>query len=93
MLKSLQNAAKKEGALVEIIAPKVGGVTASDGSWIEAAQKIDGGPSVLYDAVVLLPSDRWRQGIGRGSRRAGFRRGCLCASEIHRLRRGGRSPF
>jgi catalase len=56
VLKSLQSAAKKEGALVEIIALKVGGVTASDGSWIEAAQKVDGGPSVLYDAVVLLPS-------------------------------------
>jgi catalase len=47
---------KDEGALLEIVAPKVGGVQASDGSWIEAAQKIDGGPSVLYDAVALLPS-------------------------------------
>ncbi|MET0747984.1 MAG: catalase C [Rhizobium sp.] len=40
----------------EIIAPKVGGVTASDGKWLAAHQMIDGGPSVLYDAVVLLPS-------------------------------------
>jgi catalase len=57
ILQSLENALKKDGALLEIIAPKVGGVEASDGSWIEAAQKIDGGPSVLYDAVALLPSD------------------------------------
>jgi catalase len=57
ILQSLENALKMEGALLEIIAPKVGGVEASDGSWIEAAQKIDGGPSVLYDAVALLPSD------------------------------------
>jgi catalase len=56
-LESLKTAVKKEGALLEIIAPKVGGVEASDGSWIEAAQKIDGGPSVLYDAVALLPSE------------------------------------
>ena len=56
-MESLKTALKKEGALLEIIAPKVGGVKASDGSWIEAAQKIDGGPSVLYDAVVLLPSE------------------------------------
>ena len=34
----------------------MGGVEASDGSWVEAKQKIDGGPSVLYDAVALLPS-------------------------------------
>jgi catalase len=35
----------------------VGGVAASDGSWIEADQQIDGGPSVLYDAVALLVSE------------------------------------
>jgi catalase len=48
---------KKEGALMEIVAPKVGGVQASNGTWIEAVQKIDGGPSVLYDAVAVLVSE------------------------------------
>ena len=57
ILKSLKSALKEEGAMLEIVAPKVGGVEASDGTWIEAAQKIDGGPSVLYDAVALLPSE------------------------------------
>jgi len=56
VLKSLTAAAEEEGALLEVVAPRVGGVEASDGSWIEAEQKIDGGPSVLYDAVALLPS-------------------------------------
>ena len=56
LLKALTSAMTKEKALVEIIAPKVGGVTASDGSWITAQQMIDGGPSVLYDAVAVLPS-------------------------------------
>jgi catalase len=56
LLNALQAAVKKAGALTEIIAPVVGGVKASDGSWIEAQQMIDGGPSVLYDAVALLPS-------------------------------------
>jgi catalase len=46
----------EEGALLEIIAPQVGGVEASDGSWIDAAQQLPGAPSVLYDAVALLPS-------------------------------------
>ncbi len=58
MLKSLQTALKKEGAMIEFVAPKIGGVKASDGSWIEAAQRIDGGPSILYDAVALLPSNQ-----------------------------------
>ena len=35
----------------------VGGVEASDGSWIEADEKIDGGPSVVFDAVAVLLSD------------------------------------
>jgi catalase len=55
LLKVLQSAVKKEGATFEIIAPKVGGARLSDGSWVEADQMIDGGPSVLYDAVALLP--------------------------------------
>jgi catalase len=56
ILKALKAALNKEGATFEIIAPKVGGAKASDGSWIEADQMIDGAPSVLYDAVALLPS-------------------------------------
>jgi len=56
ILEALKAALLEEGALLEIVAPKVGGVEASDGTWIEAKQKVDGGPSVLYDAVALLPS-------------------------------------
>lgn len=56
LLKRLLSATKKEGAVLEVIAPKVGGVEAADGSWIEAKHMIDGGPSVLFDAVVLLLS-------------------------------------
>jgi len=55
VLKALKAALAKEGATFEIIAPKVGGAEASDGSRIEADQMIDGGPSVLYDAIALLP--------------------------------------
>jgi catalase len=40
-----------------VIAPAVGGVTASNGNRIEAQQKIGGGPSVLYDAVAVIPSE------------------------------------
>ena len=48
---------KAEGATVELVAPKVGGVTTSDGELVPAKQKIDGGPSVLYDAVAVLVAD------------------------------------
>ncbi len=56
LLQSLQKSLKKEGALLKLVAPHIGGVEASDGSWHEADEKVDGGPSVMFDAVVLLPS-------------------------------------
>ncbi len=54
LLKKLQTAIEKEGAVMEVVAPKVGGVEAADGSWVEARHMIDGGPSVLFDAVALI---------------------------------------
>ncbi len=54
LVAGLEQAAADEGALVEFIAPQVGGVELSDGRWIEAQQQVDGGPSVLYDAVAVL---------------------------------------
>jgi catalase len=57
ILKKLQSAIEKEGAALEVIAPKVGGVEAADGSWIGARHMIDGGPSVLFDAVALILSE------------------------------------
>jgi catalase len=56
LLKKLMTAFEKEGAVMEVVAPKVGGVEAADGSWIVAHHMIDGGPSVLFDAVALLLS-------------------------------------
>jgi catalase len=56
LVKSLKWAIEAEGASIEFVAPAVGGIEASDGIWIEAKQKIDGGPSVPYDAVAILTS-------------------------------------
>jgi catalase len=56
LLKGLMTAITKEKAVFELIAPKIGGVTASDGTWVEAHHTIDGGPSVLFDAIALLTS-------------------------------------
>jgi len=53
---SLVAAIAAEQANFEVIAPAVGGAKASDSSFIEVQQKIGGGPSVLYDAVAVLPS-------------------------------------
>ena len=55
-LAELTPAAEQAEVNVELVAPAVGGVEASDGQRVPADQKIDGGPSVLYDAVVVLAS-------------------------------------
>ncbi|HEY0234619.1 MAG TPA: catalase [Afipia sp.] len=57
ILKKLQSAIEKEGAVMEVIAPQVGGFEASNGDWMAAHHMIDGGPSVLFDAVALVLSE------------------------------------
>jgi catalase len=50
------DAAADEGAMLEVIAPHIGGAVLSDGKRVLPRQKVDGGPSVLYDAVAVLAS-------------------------------------
>ncbi|HET6526869.1 catalase [Sphingopyxis sp.] len=57
LFKALTKAVDSEGALFEVVAPKIGGVTLSDGTTVAARHKIDGGPSVLFDAVAILVSE------------------------------------
>ncbi len=51
---ALQDAFKKEGAMVAIIANHIQGAKLSDGTLLPADEKIDGGPSVVFDAVALV---------------------------------------
>jgi catalase len=56
LLNAIRRAVSSAGAALELVAPQIGGVTASDGAMHPAQQKVNGGPSVLYDAIALLPS-------------------------------------
>ena len=56
ILTALLDAIDKEGAVYEVVAPRIAGVTLSDGTTVAAKHKIDGGPSVLFDAVAILVS-------------------------------------
>ena len=55
-IKAVTDAAQKSAARVEIVAPKVGGVTTKDGKTLPADEMIAGAPSVLFDAVALVMS-------------------------------------
>ena len=67
LVNALIQAIKEEGATFEVVAPMIGRVETSDGSWIEAQQKIGRGPSVLYDAVALLLSEDGAQLLAQES--------------------------
>lgn len=54
---ALQSAAKAKGASTKVIAPKVGGVRLKGGKVLPADEKIDGAPSVLFDAIALVLSE------------------------------------
>ena len=53
---ALLKAVDAAGAIYEVIAPKIAGVTLADGTTVAAKHKIDGGPSVLFDAIAVLVS-------------------------------------
>ncbi len=57
LFETLQKEVKDEGAMLEVVAPQIGGVKDSKGQAIKAGQSVDGGPSVLYDAVAILVSE------------------------------------
>ncbi|HEY9236201.1 MULTISPECIES: catalase [Phenylobacterium] len=61
LVRGLIAAAEVEGAVAEVVAPHIAGVTLSNGGLLPAKQKIDGGPSVLYDAVAVVPSPEGAQ--------------------------------
>ncbi|MBP9838371.1 MAG: catalase [Proteobacteria bacterium] len=52
----LSRLSKAEKFSIEIITPEVGGVKLNDNRWVDGHQNIDGAPSVLYDAVLILAS-------------------------------------
>ena len=56
LLAALRKALKAERAMLKLVAPEVGGVKDSAGAWHDADEKLEGGPSVLFDAVAVLPS-------------------------------------
>lgn len=56
LLKSLEAAIRAEGAQLALVGPRISKIEASDGTTVDAQETIDGGPSVLFDAVALLPS-------------------------------------
>lgn len=56
VIAELKTAVEQAGATFQIIAPKIGGVQTAGGALLPADHKVEGGPSILFDAVAILPS-------------------------------------
>lgn len=58
LLDALDKATSKEGAEIAIVAPYIGGIEDSEGTLWESDETIEGGPSVLFDAVAIVVSEK-----------------------------------
>lgn len=63
VIKAVKRAATDAGAVVKIIAPRVGGAKLADGSILAADGQLAGSPSVLFDAVAVILSDEGAQAL------------------------------
>jgi catalase len=64
-IKKIKKAATNSGASVKIIAPKVGGAKLAYGSMLAADGQLAGTPSVLFDAVAIILSEKGAKALSR----------------------------
>jgi len=55
LLATLEKAVRAEGGLLRFVAPRIGGVSCSNNNLHAVTDQIGGAPSVLFDAIALLP--------------------------------------
>jgi catalase len=72
LVDALRTAAEKEGAKLKIVAPYVGGTKTADGKMLEVDMRIDGGPSIFFDAVALIVSDAGATELARDAAAVDF---------------------
>jgi len=65
ILDAIEAAVKEEGATMVMIAPKIGGIKTKGGKLRPAQQKIEGAPSVLFDAVIVAISASGAEQLAR----------------------------
>ena len=56
LIKNLRKAAESDGAMVKIVAPKIGGARLDDGKHLPADGQLAGTPSIVFDAVAVVLS-------------------------------------
>ncbi len=72
LVEALRAAVEQEGAKLKIVAPHIGGAKTADGKLLAADMRIDGGPSVFFDAVALVLSEAGTKELVRDAAAVGF---------------------
>ena len=67
VIENIKKAIMDAGAVVKIIAPKVGGAKLADGSMLAADGQLAGNPSVLFDAVAVILSHEGARALSQES--------------------------
>jgi catalase len=90
-IKRIRKAATDAGATVKIVAPKVGNAKLADGSLLPADGQLAGTPSVLFDAVAVILSDKGAKGLSMESAAIDFVRDAFGHLKAIAVDKGGQS--
>jgi catalase len=71
-LRQLETEFNELGAIVELIAPAIGGVKTEDGGWVEAKRSLATAPSVLFDAVALAVAPQGSKELAQNANAIAF---------------------
>ena len=91
VIKKLKKAATDAGAAVKIVTPKVGGAKLADGSLLAADGQLAGTPSVLFDAVAVILSEKGAKALLRESAAIDFVRDAFGHLKAIAVDKGGRA--
>ena len=72
LVATLKSAVVKAGATLKVIAPKIDGIKGADGKMIAVDLQLAGGPSVLFDAIIIAVTAEGAQQLEKHAASAGF---------------------
>ena len=91
VIKKIKKAATDSGASVKIVAPKVGGTQLADGSMLVADGQLAGTPSVLFDAIAVILSDKGAKALSMESAAIDFVRDAFGHLKAIAVDKGGQA--
>jgi len=91
VIKKIKKAATDAGATVKIVAQKVGGAKLADGSILAADGQLAGTPSVLFDAVAVILSDKGAKALAKEGAAIDFVRDAYGHLKAIAVDQGGRA--